>query len=196
MTDGATTQKAPVTSTVRVLDGCRTFRSPIDFRRTVEVLLAGIQPGFLAGLDRVVLRDADSLTREEKKKRERLSGKIVAGTYYHAVRGSAPYIDLFIDVIAARWPKTVLRVPLLREILISSVLFHELGHHIHSWMAPDRRDREVTAEAWQRRLSREFFRRRYRFLMFVFGPLGRWVRRSRQRGRGPTAAKRTPAPPG
>lgn len=78
----------------------------------------------------------------------------------------------------------MLRVPALRDLLLSRVLFHELGHHIHRRIAPGHGDAEAAAERWRRDLTRQVLRRRYWYLLPFFkliAILGRWSRRIRAR---------------
>jgi hypothetical protein len=164
---------------VDVLEAYHSFRPRIDFRQTVLELLQGICPDYLVGLKRVVLRDSGGFSRAEKKKRQRRPSQDLLGTYYHATHATPPRIDLFVDAIATRWPGIVLKIPLLRQILIGNVLFHEVGHHIHARIKPEFKDPESAAEAWARRLSREFAHKRHPYLTLALKPLGKAMRRSR-----------------
>jgi hypothetical protein len=56
---------------------------------------------------------------------------------------------------------TLLRFPIMRELVLSRVLFHELGHHIHLALEPVYADKEEIADYWQAALGRQFFRGRY-----------------------------------
>lgn len=44
-------------------------------------------------------------------------------------------------------------IPLLREISIGEVLYHELGHHIHACARPEHREKEDVADDWGRKME-------------------------------------------
>jgi hypothetical protein len=80
-----------------------------------------------------------------------------------------------------------LKVSLWRDVLISNVLFHEIGHHIHSTTRPEFRERETVADEWRDRLQSRYFKKQYPWLLFVaypvnavrrlFGPIYRFLLR-------------------
>lgn len=87
------------------------------------------------------------------------------GLYHPAWRGEPAWIELFVDTVVESTPRPLLRLPPWRDLEVASVLFHELGHHIHDTHDPEHREPEVVAEAWCVRLSRAYFRRRYWYLV-------------------------------
>ena len=169
-------------TTVKVVEAWAAYKPPVNLRRAVERLLDQTPPRFTAGLDRVVLRDSAVLSASEKRKRKSRKGKVLLGTYYRATPSSEAYIDLFVDKISEQGFAWRLRVPVLRDLLLSRVLFHELGHHIHRRIAPGHGDAEAAAERWRRDLMRQVLRRRYWYLLPFFkllALLGRWSRKIR-----------------
>lgn len=142
-------------------------------RKAVERLLAGAPPEHLAGLEKVVLRDLSGLTQHEKKKRAGKSGKTLMGTYHRATPGQRAYIELFASEIAAGSSRLALSFPFWADTVVSRVLYHEVGHHIHRAIRPEDRDPESAAEEWQRRLRRHYFRARYWYLVPVLAVVGR-----------------------
>jgi hypothetical protein len=89
-----------------------------------------------------------------------------------------------VDTVVESVPRPLLRLPPWRDLEISSVLFHELGHHIHDTHDPEHREPEVVAEAWCVRLSRAYFRRRYWYLVpliVALRPFGAMIVRRAER---------------
>jgi hypothetical protein len=162
------TEKRGARLNVQVVDRCTTYPLPARFQKTVERLLLGVSPKYLAGLQSVVLRDSGNLTRHEKKKRERLPGMVLLGTYYHRTRTTAPQIHLFVDKILRTWPAWLLRISLIRELVMARPLFHELGHHIQAEIVPEYREREGAAVAWSRKLGREYLESSHRLFLPIF----------------------------
>lgn len=146
------------------------FNPPMFVRPTIGRLLAALPPAYLAGLDAVVLRSTESLSGPERRRKTRGRGRAVLlrdclGIYHRARRGRPASIELIVDNILGSMPRWFLRVPCLRETAIGKVLYHELGHHIHSLFAPEYRKREQVAEQWERRLTRRYLRANYWYLL-------------------------------
>ena len=72
------------------------------------------------------------------------------------------------------------RINLLREIGIGHVLFHEIGHHIHTTMRPEHLEKEDVADRWAGKLNRTFIRKRYWHLLPLMVP-ALWVYRFARR---------------
>jgi hypothetical protein len=173
------------TDTVKVVEAWASFEPPVNLRRAVERLLSHVPAMYVAGLDRVVLRDSATLTSKEKQKRKSRKGKALLGTYYHGTSSSKAYIDLFVDEISHHWYVWMLRVPLLRDLLLAKVLFHELGHHVHRRIVPGHGDAELAAEKWRRELTRQVLGRRYWYLLPLLKAAARVLPASKRRGRRP-----------
>jgi hypothetical protein len=66
--------------------------------------------------------------------------------------------------------------------MFASVLFHEVGHHIHRNIRPAHADKEDTADRWKRRLSGHYMRKTYWYALPVVIPASkawRFARRKR-----------------
>lgn len=140
--------------------------APFDAVTVVRRLLRSVPHRYLAGLRSVVLSSTTALNRARRRQTTRSRGKKVLaatcrGLYHPSWRGEPAWIELFVDTIIESTPRPLLRLPPRRDLEIASVLFHELGHHIHDTHDPEHREAEVVAEAWCVRLSRAYFRRRY-----------------------------------
>ena len=173
-----------------VIADLRTFSSRIDYRETVEDILRYVPNKYLVGLDRVVIRDRGGLIRKELM-RERKRGLAAMGLYYRATRTHPAHIELFIDEIVEGWPRPLLWCKAFREVLLTQTLFHELGHHVHSHLSPEHRDRESVAKTWSSQLVRDYLRRRFWYLRPLRRPirllvhnLSVMIRKRRSRSRG------------
>jgi hypothetical protein len=87
------------------------------------------------------------------------------GSYQAAWRLAPASISLYVDNIVGREPDFVWKVPAFRYLPIASVIYHEIGHHIHAVHEPVYEGKEDVADYWSGRLSRKFFRRRYWYLV-------------------------------
>lgn len=93
------------------------------------------------------------------------------GTYHQATRSSNAVVWLYVDNILKSWPTWIWHVPFVRYLLIETVLYHEIGHHIHAVHKPVFEGRENVAEDWEARLGKRFFKARYWYLMPVLYPV-------------------------
>jgi len=93
-----------------------------------------------------------------------------------------------VDNVLKAEPSFCYRLPLLRYDTVASILYHEIGHHIHTVHRPVYEGKENVADDWSRKLSRRFLRRRYWYLMVFFYPahlllkLNKRIKKSPKRG--------------
>jgi hypothetical protein len=101
------------------------------------------------------------------------------GLYRQAWQGKPAWIQIFVDNTLMHWEMGWwLKLPLLRDLLLGDVLFHEVGHHIHYTTRPEFREKEDIADSWMRKLKRQYLRRKYAWLIPLIPllrPLGRWL---------------------
>jgi hypothetical protein len=155
----------------------------------VEDLLSSVPPEHMVGLAQIVLTNSGALTGQRKRSWTRRLGRKVrhvdaAGLYHQAWKGQPAWIELFVDQVAIGMPALLLRVRLLRSMVFGTVLFHEIGHHIHRVMRPEHREREHVADDWAMRLGRIHIRRRHPVARVILRPIVwtlRQMRRSRHR---------------
>ena len=162
--------------TVRICENYRGWQPPFDAERVVEGLLDRLPDHYLAGLDSVVLTCAGRMGRRRRRGLTRSRGRKVKiaeclGLYHRAWRGRRAWIELFVDNIAGRCSPSVLRLPPVRELFVGSVLFHELGHHLHATQRPEHTENEVVAERWQRQLLDRYVKPR----LWAWLPVSFWV---------------------
>ncbi len=173
---------------VDIVEAYKDFRPRCDARGVVADLLASVPQEHLAGLRSVVLTNARALAGRRRRGWSWWRGRKarhteVAGLYHGAWQGEEAWIELFVEQVLSGAPSWALRLPLVRSVLFGTVLFHEIGHHIHAVQRPEHREREDVADDWQRRLAREHVKRRHRLAGLVLRPLARVVRPFRRRPR-------------
>ena len=173
---------------VDVVEAYKDFRPPCNARDAVADLLANVPQEHLAGLQSVVLTNAGALPGRRRRGWSWWRGRKarhteVAGLYHGAWHGEEPWIELFVDQVLSDAPAWALRLPVVRSLLFGTVLFHEIGHHIHAVQRPEHREREDVADEWQRRLARAYLKRRHRLAGLLLRPLARVVRAFRRRPR-------------
>jgi hypothetical protein len=145
------------------------YRPPRYAVRTVKTLLRTVPDKYLQGLECVVLTNQSGQSRSQRlgkvtsRKRRILKGNVI-GFYHPAGRESPAWIELFVDKLelaAYRYSW----LPIAREAIFGYVLFHEVGHHIHATVAPEYKEKEDVAENWRRKLTKNFLRKKYWFLI-------------------------------
>ena len=166
---------------VEIVESYRDWSPPIDVTRVVSRLLTGTEERYKVGLATVVLANTAGLSHGRRRQktwsrgRKRLVVKC-RGLYHQAWRGDPAWVELFVDNTLKGVPPWLLRLPLLQDAIVGDVLFHELGHHLHATQAPEYREPEDVAERWERRLSRQYTRRRYWYLIPLLYPVHLGVR--------------------
>jgi hypothetical protein len=132
----------------------------------VEDLVRSLPEEYQVGLRRIVLTNAAALTGKRKRSWSWSRGRKarhtnVLGLYHQEWNGQPAWVELFVDRTVEGTPDWALRVPVVRSLAFGTVLYHEIGHHIHARQRPEHRDREAVADDWQRRLIRVHIRRRH-----------------------------------
>jgi hypothetical protein len=153
-----------------IVENYRGYAAPTWVRATVTRLLSTIEPHHLNGLGTIVLTDAASIGRG---KTHRVTGRKYSrrecrGFYHPSWHGQKAWIELVIDNMLADFPKSLLMIPFVQDLIVSRTLFHEIGHHIHGTVASAARSSEAAANDWSDRLARPYFLRRYWYLACLF----------------------------
>ena len=149
---------------LEITEAYRTYTPPEWFRPTVERILGGIPPKYLAGVRTLVLTDAGGMNHNRRRaktlsRRKKVRIVETLGLYHRQWKGEPAWIELFADNIVPYCPSTWWQFT--RDITVGRTLAHEVGHHIHATQAPEYREREDVAEKWEGRLLFPFLMRRY-----------------------------------
>jgi hypothetical protein len=138
------------------------YVAPKWVRRTVERLLNSLSESHLTGLSAIVLTNAGTRKHARRSRRNRRQDRL--GSYCPPWQSELAWIELVVDEIVKELPRPLDKLQLLRDLAFGRVLFHEIGHHLHQTRRGLGRTGESSAEAWESRLSRIHFRKRYRYL--------------------------------
>ena len=120
---------------IEIHESYKVFVPPPWFRPTVERLLISLRAEHLGRLQSVVLTDSASIgrgktRRVEGKKYDRNSCR---GFYHREWHGEPAWIQLVTDNIVAGYAASpLLRLQPFRDQAVAEVLFHEVGHHLHT----------------------------------------------------------------
>lgn len=157
------------------------YSPPPIFRQTLHELLKAVPSRYLVGLKTITLTNQAAGTRAQKRKKAwsrnrkiRLSD--AQGYYSAATRSSQATIVLHVDNILKGMRPWELRAPLLCYEPLATVLYHEIGHHIHAEHKPVYEGKENIAEDWTRKLSGRFYLQHYWYLKPLFYPVWLFTR--------------------
>jgi hypothetical protein len=156
----------PPEGEIRVTEAYRHYTPPVNASAIVHKLLLTVPEKYLKGLDCVVLTNEVALSRKDRvgkvwSRKRRVDKSYMLGRYHHGSRNSLPYIELLVDKIVAASERWAFPIPFLRDIAFGHVLFHELGHHIHSTIRPEHSEKEDVADTWAAKLGFNFVRKTY-----------------------------------
>jgi len=160
------------------------FEPPGHFRGILEELLDSIPPSYLVGLRTIVLTNRSALTSDQRRQKTWSRNHMVrladARGWYRAANRTAPAsIYLCVDNILQSEQPGNHRIPVIRYDALGTVLFHEVGHHIHKVHKPEFRQRETVAEDWSKKLFLRFLRLHYWYLMPLLYPVSLYHQLSR-----------------
>ncbi len=138
-------------------------------------MLRDVPPQFLRGLHSVVLTNVAALSRKDREQkglgRGRAPLRASLGYYSQAWKGEPARITILLDNFEKQWGRPWLRMAFIRDLQLSNLLFHELGHHIHQIHRPEYEGRENVADKWSDKLSSKFMQRRYWYLIPIAMPV-------------------------
>lgn len=162
-----------------IVESYRDFVPPPNFKQCVETLLRYVPAEHLVGLKTIVLTNRAGLTSRKRKQKvwsrnRKVQLATALGSYSHASRTTSAEVWLYVDNIVEAGIAWWYRIPVLRYLVASDVLYHEIGHHIHATHVRVYNGPENVAEDWSRKLRKIFYRRHYWYLfpfLFVFAKL-------------------------
>jgi len=153
-----------------VVNHYRNYRPTFDLAPTVEILLRYVPEEHLAGLKYVELTNSTSsrMLRRGKtwSRRKKVQMANCLGFY------CGDHIKILVENLLQSVPPLFVRIPLTRAVLVGMVLYHEIGHHIHSVHRPAYKEKEDVADQWMKVLLRQFLIRRYWYLTPARKPIG------------------------
>jgi hypothetical protein len=156
---------------VRINEAFEDYRPPFNATKVVRRLLATVPEEYLRGLDCVVLTNHDALSRKQrvgkiKSRKKRVPAARVRGLYHGKWHGDPAWIEIRVDKTAGTLKRPWVWIPLVQEFYLGDVLYHEVGHHIHSCALPEHREKEDVADDWSRKLKASYFKTKYRWLIW------------------------------
>lgn len=160
-------------SSIEILEYYKDFEPPIDATAVTRKLIDNIPQKYLLGLGQIIATNLSGMSRRELNKKIKSRGRKVSmtnvcGLYHHRTASSSAWIEIFVDQIADLELSFFQKIPFLREMAFAEVLYHEVGHHIHTVLQPEYRDREDVADEWQIKLKRLYAKKKYWYLMPFF----------------------------
>ena len=163
---------------IQVYEDYRDFEPSVEVRARVEMLLGRLTSAQAQGLGSVVLTNQAALSRAGRRQKTWNRGRKVPlasslGSYHRAWKGEPAWIRILVDNTLAIAPRWAHQLPAVATVCVASVLYHEVGHHIHATTHPEYREREDVAEEWSKRLTRELVFDRY---WYVAVPLAALIR--------------------
>ena len=151
------------------------YAPPFNVEKAVRRMLRSVPPKFLFGLHSIVLTNVAALSRQERDRktwgRQRVTLGESLGYYSQEWHGQPAHVTILVDNLEKRWGRGWLRVGLLRDMQLSNVLYHEVGHHIHRVHRPKYEGPENIAEKWSKKLSARFLMNRYWYLFPLMVPI-------------------------
>ncbi|HKF48744.1 MAG TPA: hypothetical protein VKB38_15405 [Terracidiphilus sp.] len=152
------------------------YKPPSDVVPMIRRMLDSVPEKYLSGLAEVVLTDTGSMPRSRRRSVTRSRGKKVRirqarGLYHPKFKNRAAWIEIFVDQTLKPWGDKWWS-GWLRDIEMSDVLFHEIGHHIHYTVRPEYREKEDVADVWKVRLRKNYQRQQYPRLRLLIRYLG------------------------
>jgi len=156
-------------NTPSIVENYKDFSPSFNVLASVKSLLTYVPSHYLNGLEQIVLKNSSGLNRKQRRKKTisrkwRTAIKDSLGLYYQKHRGIPAHVVIFVDNIEQSTPVWVLKISFLRNIIIASTLYHEIGHHIHKTIHPEYKEREDVADEWRDKLLRLLVKRRYWYL--------------------------------
>jgi hypothetical protein len=147
----------------------------------VAKLVADLPGHVVSDLQCVVLTNALAVGegKTQRLKGKKHSRRTCLGFYHRKQKGERAWIEIIVDNAFAEYSPdglgfVISHLPIVREIPLASVLFHELGHHLDYTVGAPAPSGEAAAEAWQKRLLNSYLRKRLRLLIPILR-LGRRV---------------------
>jgi hypothetical protein len=176
-------------NSIIIREAYKEYEPPFDVAATVNRLLNGVPKKHIIGIKTVVLSSSLNLNKKVKNTKVHVRGKAYKigecrGQYTAKWKAQPAWIEVWVDNTLRQWPKGFFHFSIFRDIAISEILFHEIGHHIHKTQAPEYKEKEDVADSWMRKLNRYYYRRQYWYLApmllvirFVLKPIAALIKK-------------------
>jgi hypothetical protein len=160
MNEQLTLPEARVNNEIAVREFYNEFSPPRYARRLVSRLLFTVPLKYTRGLDSVVLTNLSGAPRRWRlgkvtSRKRRVPQDRVLGRYHHAHKGQPAWIELYVDRLVAGVSYHGF-VPFARTACFGMVLFHEIGHHVHTTIRPEFSEKEDVADDWGKKLMKNY----------------------------------------
>lgn len=146
-------------------EGYRNYAPPANVAKNIHILLAYVPTKFLSGLGAIVLTNVSGLSRKRRLERTTGGSPIahVRGLYYEHWKDQPARIEIFVDRTLEELPKILRGIGFFQNMVFSEVLYHEIGHHIHTLPQYKfkSRNKEVFADKCRERLIGRLYRKHY-----------------------------------
>ena len=151
---------------IPVFENYKDYEPPRGVRAAVERLLGSLPPGYLSGLESLVLTNSAAIGKGKTKRVRGRKYKVneCRGFYYPASATAGPWIAINVDRILPLELSLLLRWGFFVELLLSGTVFHEVGHHLDATIGSPSRSGERAANRWSVILRRECFRKQHPIL--------------------------------
>ncbi|HXE91964.1 MAG TPA: hypothetical protein VNK82_13490 [Terriglobales bacterium] len=167
---------------IRIQNFYSGYEPPFDAYILVSRLIEAVSAKYLRGLDCIVLTNSSALSHDRRRESTTARGRKfrvsdARGAYHHKRNNQPAWVEIFVDRIvqgserSLRW-----KIPLIREMIVGEVVYHELGHHVHEALRPEFREREDVADDWSKRFLSLYLRRKYWYLLPVVYLLNLFLR--------------------
>ncbi len=159
----------------QIVESYTGYNPPIDVHAAIKTLISYVPEKYLRRLDRIVLTNASGFSRKRRRqknwrRRRKIRTAEALGSYHYAWKGEQPWIEILVDNTLEGYPLWWLKIPFLRDITLTAVLYHELGHHVQQVIKPEYREKEDVADTWKARFTASYYKNRYWYLMPVIIP--------------------------
>ena len=161
---------------VEIKEVYRNYKPPVDVVDVIRTLLNYVPQSYLGTLRSIVLTNSSNLSRDRRHGKTKYRGENLRiaeslGLYHQQRQGSSAWIEIFVDNTLKMWPRLLLRIPPIRDMVFADVLYHELGHHIQQTISPEHHEKEDVAEKWKSKLRNLYIRKKYWYLLPILYPM-------------------------
>jgi len=165
----------PERKNLKIITDCHSYVPPPRLKVAVKRLLSSVPAESLVGLQSIVISDRDRYTTKVK-------AEDALSFYHQQMRERKPWIELLVDNIFSGYPRWLLFLPFLQELLLAKPLFHEIAHHRDAHIRGMHTSvQERRADGWAVEVRQQYFDRRYRYLKPIVWLFVKAVRLARNR---------------